>query len=617
MLFCFVGSMIGQELCANGVDDDGDGAIDLNDSDCACEGIVTSIPGVNVVPNGSFQDFECCPESFSQLYCSDGWGSANNATPDLHHPCGYLGEAGLDQGLLPSPDGNGAAGFIASPEWKEYLSICLNQTIPSGTSCEMSLEIASMPWNELGVSCNNGEVFYGEFELSVYGNSECQAFPQIGFQCLLPSTTGWQLLGSVSYTPELQWSSLAFDFTLPFDITAIAIGAPCNLPASYASVEPFCYPYFLVDNIELLLPELGTASVTVTSTGNLCDENAVAFAETTAQGGTWQWYLNGVAIQGATNALLNVSSLGLPPGEYTAVYFLDGSCASASAQFSDPTEFQAEVFAELCANDSLLLPNGEWVTEGGSYTVFINNGTDCDSLITYNVDLLPVALSNQEYFLCSGDSLLFSDGSVITQPGNYTSVFEAINGCDSIAVINVVELPGPVAFFTYFVSDLSSNGEIEFANLSSGAESFVWQWGNLSSDEETPDWNLSSGDDFEQVCLTATAANGCEDTACIGIEPFTDFSFYCPNAFTPNDDGRNEGFGPVVRGYDPDAYRFEIWNRWGERIFSSDSPNDVWIGNHLGGDYYVPNGVYLWRARVKPLTETEVFEFTGHVVVIR
>jgi hypothetical protein len=31
----------------------------------------------------------------------------------------------------------------------------------------------------------------------------------------------------------------------------------------------------------------------------------------------------------------------------------------------------------------------------------------------------------------------------------------------------------------------------------------------------------------------------------------------------------------------------------------------------------VPNGVYLWRAKVKPLTEAEVFEFNGHVVVIR
>lgn len=612
-----VGALQAQEICDNGIDDDGDGAIDLNDSECACDGIVSAFPSVNVIPNGSFEDFDCCPDAFSQLYCSQGWESANIATPDLHHACNYMGQAGVDAGLLPPPNGNGAGGFIASPEWKEYLSICLDAPIPAQTPCFMSLDIASMPWDELGVLCAGGEVFYGDFELSVYGNTQCQTFPQLGFQCLLPSSTGWQLLGSVTYSPASAWSGLTLDFTLPFDVSAIAIGAPCNLPASYVSIEPFCYPYFLVDNIELLLPEFGTVGVTVTSTGNLCDENAVAFAETPAQGGAWQWYLEGVAIQGQNGSALNVSQLGLPPGEYTAVYTLNGSCAASTALFSDPDSFVSSVTAEICANESFQLQNGDVVTEEGSYTVFINNGTDCDSVVNYLVTVLPLAQTSQALFLCPGDSLFLSDGSSITQPGNYSIVFEAANGCDSLTVLEVIELQGPEAFFTYFVSDLSSNAEIQFNNLSQGADSVQWVWGNLTSNDETPQWTLESGDVLEQICLTAFSSDGCDDTVCISLEPSEEFTFYCPNAFTPNDDNRNEGFRPVVRGYDPGAYLFEVWNRWGERIFMSNSPNEAWIGNYLGGDYYVPNGVYLWRAKVKPLTEAEVFEFNGHVVVIR
>ena len=43
-----------QEICDNGIDDDGDGLIDLNDTtDCVCNGSISS-SDTSLIPNHSF-----------------------------------------------------------------------------------------------------------------------------------------------------------------------------------------------------------------------------------------------------------------------------------------------------------------------------------------------------------------------------------------------------------------------------------------------------------------------------------------------------------------------------------------------------------------------------------
>ena len=49
------------EICDNAIDDDLDGLIDLNDPDCDCQ----IIEPVSLIPNPSFEDYTCCPNSVS------------------------------------------------------------------------------------------------------------------------------------------------------------------------------------------------------------------------------------------------------------------------------------------------------------------------------------------------------------------------------------------------------------------------------------------------------------------------------------------------------------------------------------------------------------------------
>ena len=101
----FSSSAFSQEICNNGIDDDGDGLIDLNDAvDCNCTPISTS--GPSLIPNSSFENMACCPSSYSQVNCASGWVQATDATSDYMNTCGFVMGAATAAGLVPFPDGN-------------------------------------------------------------------------------------------------------------------------------------------------------------------------------------------------------------------------------------------------------------------------------------------------------------------------------------------------------------------------------------------------------------------------------------------------------------------------------------------------------------------------------
>jgi len=65
-----------------------------------------------------------------------------------------------------------------------------------------------------------------------------------------------------------------------------------------------------------------------------------------------------------------------------------------------------------------------------------------------------------------------------------------------------------------------------------------------------------------------------------------------PNAFTPNGDGINEIFRPV--GWCPvEEFTMEVYNRWGQRVFTSTAPNEGWNGE-VGGNPAPPD-VYIYQ----------------------
>jgi gliding motility-associated-like protein len=90
-------------------------------------------------------------------------------------------------------------------------------------------------------------------------------------------------------------------------------------------------------------------------------------------------------------------------------------------------------------------------------------------------------------------------------------------------------------------------------------------------------------------------------------------SVFVPTAFTPNQDGLNDVFRPILQGM-VEYYQFEIRNRWGQRIFSNALPDVGWNGTINGQPQ--PSGLYVWKLVLKFRNESEK-KISGNVKLIR
>lgn len=104
--------------------------------------------------------------------------------------------------------------------------------------------------------------------------------------------------------------------------------------------------------------------------------------------------------------------------------------------------------------------------------------------------------------------------------------------------------------------------------------------------------------------LTVQNANGCEKVESVEVRgQGCSCDVYMPNAFSPNGDGRNEVIAPVFN-CDLQSYRFLIYNRWGQLVFDSRSPQFPWDGT-VDGEVVGP-GIYVYALEYTPVVRGEV-----------
>lgn len=187
-----------------------------------------------------------------------------------------------------------------------------------------------------------------------------------------------------------------------------------------------------------------------------------------------------------------------------------------------------------------------------------------------------------------------------TEVGNYTINLkvESPTGCYADATFNniIQVLPSPIAGFTYTPSYVTSNDNVvTFTDASTNAIS--WQY--IIADQASffqPNITYTFQDTglhkVEQIVLHPS---GCPDTMTQYIDVVPLESFFLPNAFTPNGDGRNDLFKGVGSLFGVKSFQFSIWNRWGELVFETKDPKEGWNGRALNVGRDVPAGVYVYK----------------------
>ena len=156
---------------------------------------------------------------------------------------------------------------------------------------------------------------------------------------------------------------------------------------------------------------------------------------------------------------------------------------------------------------------------------------------------------------------------------------------------------------------------IEFTDRS-GAGVTDWYWDfadGVSSIEENPT-HLFSDTGLFMVSLEVSNSFGCLDTAKQPVEITPEFSFWIPNAFTPDGDSLNDYFSGEGMGINWDMYEMQIFNRWGTLLYSTTDIKKPWDGTYKGKPAEVTGYTYYIR-----LEEISGFKrrYTGYFTLIR
>jgi gliding motility-associated-like protein len=202
------------------------------------------------------------------------------------------------------------------------------------------------------------------------------------------------------------------------------------------------------------------------------------------------------------------------------------------------------------------------------------------------------------------------------QPGQYTVTLIAYGagGCtDTLVAANAVTVnPTPMADFT---SDtlISVRNALQFSNLSQGAVAYTWDFGDGEGSHDAHPLHLYPADGGGYtVCLVAVNSFSCPDTVCKFQLVNSDPLVFVPNAFTPNNDGRNERFRPIIAGYEGWRYRLIIFDRWGMEVWRTDDREEGWDGR-VGGKPPVID-VYVWKVLLE--RDGDARDFIGHVTLL-
>ncbi|HIE16561.1 MAG TPA: T9SS type B sorting domain-containing protein [Bacteroidales bacterium] len=193
------------------------------------------------------------------------------------------------------------------------------------------------------------------------------------------------------------------------------------------------------------------------------------------------------------------------------------------------------------------------------------------------------------------------------------------NGCNAETtipnLITVYEVPD-ARFITDPSVIESFRPEIHFINLSSGAVSYLWDFGDDdSSSIESP---IHQYDNYMvegyTVILTVENQYGCSDTAQKFLDVIDFFTFWAPTAFSPNGDYHNDIFLCKGINIDNETFNLQVYDRWGEVIFESSDINLGWNG--YINNRRAPAGTYAWVATFRDKKGIE-HSRSGVVTLIR
>ncbi len=191
-------------------------------------------------------------------------------------------------------------------------------------------------------------------------------------------------------------------------------------------------------------------------------------------------------------------------------------------------------------------------------------------------------------------------------PGVYKVYIRNNKGCGKNILVTVGEIPLPTLALPSDTT-LCIGMPLDIAITTQPGVGYLWSTGDTSCCITVS----------QQGLYTLKATNKCgtfQDDIQINYVK-CNYCFFVPNAFTPNGDGKNDRFN-ILETCLVEKYKLQIFNRWGEVVFTTLSTENSWDGTYNGRE--ADGGVYFYRinARLTDKSKGEI-ELKGDITLIR
>lgn len=469
LFYCYLPNSSAQEICNNGIDDDGNGLTDYQDETCTCDDLINTTLYID------FENYTCCPLQLSHDLCvNDGWMAVGNNTPDYYNMCGVpfsYSSGTLPQIPIPLPSGEGAMGFISSWNYIENIGGCLDYTLAAGETYDLDFS--------LGFHTENSWYSDSPWEVGIYGHPDCDVVGTGTGECL--GDQGWTLIETISVTgTDSSWTDVSLTITPSIDLNAFSVTTSCgqNLGSNFN--------YHFLDNIIITGDFLESTYdlEDITMSGNCMDGITLNIDED--DGIIFQWYLDGVGIPGADSDTYILSNP-LTEGEYS-VYVDNVTSCGVTNVFDVSIDFESLVIEGNITNNPCF---------GNSLGLIDINSSDFNSPLDILWD--------------TGDTV---DPLSNLSDGDYTVTITDANGCYGTQTFTITSPPLLDALVLNIVHPTQDNplGSAS-VQASGGTPTYTYNWSNGDTGDSNS--TLPPGNYF----ITVTDANNCEVVVEVIINP--------------------------------------------------------------------------------------------------
>lgn len=256
------------------------------------------------------------------------------------------------------------------------------------------------------------------------------------------------------------------------------------------------------------------------------------------------------------------------------------------------------------------------------YYVTVTDANTCTNIDSVEIDIHP----DPHFTINAPGPICFKDSVKLVASGGDIYTWQADPSLSNTGIADPVVKPAVTTTYTVTITETVCNNsatlstsvtvnplpnvtadksnDLDCSNDRSqlsarGATSYLWTPASTLSNPAIGN-PVATPTVSTQYIVKGTDLNGCVnyDTVLVNFVGVNKGEYLVANAFTPNNDGVNDCFGVKYWGVITQI-EFSIYNRWGERIFFTNNPNDCWNGTYKGQMQDI--GVYVYMIKAKTL----------------